>query len=539
MLFREITANATKVLAQKKRFYARLREVNPRWTERFLENYSRKNSNVKVLKEAIALELLEKKWVAIVTPELREGLIRYLQLLDCKDPRLNNRDSEITVGLPPSTASPSEGASGVQRLTESDFEQTSNEVFTAEASHFLKGGLPSPRTAVHAAVQRDDAMRALKETENSPVVLLHGPVAEGTSTILLQSAFLAVRSGRDVFSVEARCAEQAGTAIVGHRRPLVIIDDANLLKFPMSWSKALFDAGGCLLLGCQTRHLRGARQLFDGRIVTLLPVARVTLETAPAYIERIEKFAASDINDRGRIKSLFENGLTLGQGLGGLWPAQYQATRGTLLDRRVELLLEGEPEFLRAMSAVAFASFVSDRAGMRAMTRRIVRGLLEEIDLDDDAKLLAAQALNRLPRDLEGEFLYGFGAADFTTANDPPFEFRHPALTESIFRWIFGANDPQRGQFVFNKWAYFLPLVRALRKMRDNNRPSRSEVYSVLRYMREVHTFDLREGGELKRHALLDEEQPGDSVLRTIDGARSSFSPSLSDGGWFLGGLIY
>ncbi|MCS3762244.1 P-loop NTPase [Bradyrhizobium centrosematis] len=530
-LFREIAINAGKLLGTKKKFYERLRESNPRWTDDMFENYSRQNTGVKKLSQGIALVLLDAWWTdkGIVTQDQRANLVAYLDLLNCKDPRFVQLQMAASEASTAPSLLTNEFTAGLRKLEVSDFEVQATEEFMEAARRFLKGDLPSPRTAVHAAVERADSKRAFAISEQSLVVLLHGPVAEGTSTILLQVACQAVSSGRDVFALDAQHAEAAGETILRFKRPLVVIDDANLLKALPSWAKRLFESNGCLLLGCQSRYVGNVRRLFDRRIVNLQAISRISSDDAPVFVQQIQKFRASDIDDPSRIRLLFENGLTLGQGLGGLWPAQYQATRGLFLDRRIEALLDGSPEFLRAVSVIAFAGLVCEQSEIRRPTKRIVRRLLSELDLDDQAKLLGIDALGSLPTELNGEFRHEFSAEDFSTSSDAPFEFRHPSLTECIFRWVFGANDQERGRFVFDKWRYFLPLVRAIQAVRVSDSRTLEEAYSVLGQMRAMFLSDFRAGGELQRHASR-EGQPGDLILQAIQEARSAFAPSLSDG---------
>src|SRR5206468_11120657 len=93
-----------------------------------------------------------------------------------------------------------------------------------------------------------------------------------------------------------------------------------------------------------------------------------------------------------------------------------------------------------------------------------LRWMLYTIDpsIDQAAINRCVGALFKLSSALEGELRHGFSAEDTQQLENFTLEFRHPAVTESIFRFCFGAADPARGSFRFAKWPLYSALARAL-----------------------------------------------------------------------------
>src|SRR3981189_1239632 len=117
-LFRRIAGQAQSVLGRKKHFYEKLRKSNKSWTDNFLENYTRVDTNIKQLRHDIAIALLDPEWIdlKIVTSHTRSDLIKYLELTNCKDPQfLLLRDGQNSSPLVEASI-PTEAISAFRRI---------------------------------------------------------------------------------------------------------------------------------------------------------------------------------------------------------------------------------------------------------------------------------------------------------------------------------------------------------------------------------------------------------------------------------------
>jgi hypothetical protein len=166
----------------------------------------------------------------------------------------------------------------------------------------------------------------------------------------------------------------------------VIIDDAHLVSKLPPWLLNAFpdEPIPTLLLGTQTRKRAQVAKLFQdaGRPIKEWRLPRIRANASAPFIKLIVEYrAAPEGLDSNEIARLFNDGLQRPGGLSGLWPAQFQATRGALLDDRLGTLVSGSAPAARIISIVAFyggASMFSNGhfpALDRSLLERTLRGL--------------------------------------------------------------------------------------------------------------------------------------------------------------------
>lgn len=410
-----------------------------------------------------------------------------------------------------------------QWMSLADFAAPSDDALKNVAWRFLCGDPPTPVTAVHAAVRREEIGSVLEQCqEPSRIVILHGPMGEGTSTAVLQAAHQAVSTGRAVLRIRDQVqVEGASASVATATAPLFIIEDDHDLSHAPGWTSGLMDCGGTLLIGTQTRRLERVKALFNPKNVRTMPLGRIETSTADAFIDNINRFAP---NSDARRRERFVDGLGLSHGRGGLWPAQYQATRGEALDHRVAALVDAfQPDLQPMLSTLVFMGWVHDQyPNIPPPSWSNVLALYSELDLRVELLVSSVDRLALVVRALDGEFFARRPWATLTSENDPPLALRHRAVTDSLFRWLFGAHRSDHGSFRFDKWDYFIRAVSG-----SAEADTSAVAFGLCRLMERSHRYDFEHGGELKHrlsggHA----SKPGDFLLIAIDHAYDAASPA-------------
>lgn len=425
---------------------------------------------------------------------------------------------------------------GLRELTFQNF--TKSDDFDQMAVDFLRGSAPSPATAIHSAVQRQISAELLKISENFHTVMVHGPVADGTSTIIYQVAYAALSNGRRVLEVaDPKALDDAILHDSWKDRPVIIFDDAyRLTKLPR-WVTESFagDSSVSLFLGTQSRRRAEIQSLFrtSGKPLHQVSVPKIKPGEAQPFIDLIaDRKAASDGLEIEEIRSLFLNGLSQGRDQAGLWPAQYQATRGIMLDSRVrQLLSDLDPASQRVVSLIAFLGFLSHLANnihFPRGTRLLLQRSIGHLGLNANSKGDCASALQRLGSALDGEFRHSFDGADLDQLENASFDLRHPRLAECLFRWCFGAKKERQGQRLFSKWDYYIAVIKAVAV--EKSRPAAWGAYLLIHQMAMATDYDFKSGSNLRKH-LTNEAYPcvGDRVLATIEVAEAAFGTVLVD----------
>lgn len=298
------------------------------------------------------------------------------------------------------------------------------------------------------------------------------------------------------------------------------------------------DVVGCIVFGTQTRRrhdllqrLRSGctRQILDLRLSAVRPGG------VKPFVDLIVKFkAAPEQLERQRLEALFVDGLVQPHGLSGLWPAQYQTTRGLPLDLRMQELLSAfDMDMKRAISTIAFLNYcshLSKDTRFPNATMGLVRQLIQNLYFDDRATGAAIASVPKVLTRMDGEMSSAEASGDIGQLNNSPLELRHPALADSLFRWCFGAAVTGRGEFLFNKWPYYGAVIRALA-----DEPSDSmarSAYAVLGEMNASARHDYKTNSELTAR-LKDKEHPkvGDWILSTIGDTETAFGSIFTDGG--------
>jgi hypothetical protein len=360
-------------------------------------------------------------------------------------------------------------------ITAADFSPHENENERKKAVRaFLRGARGTPCWVSKLVVQRIDTVgRLAAAAQDTHLLLLHGPFGEGKTIVLWQLASEWLEQGRRVFALrtaEALRDSEFTAALRWHERPLVIVDDIPLSAPPPSWVVPIAGRpGGCIAVGLQTRNLAACLQMTQAAKPRDIRVSAVRPEDAPAYIDLIEQYAAAPTSvERPTIERLFVNGLRMG--LGGLWPAMWQATRGAKLDDRVREFVDSvraERSLLRVLGAVTFVNYhceprcVGENLSQPMEPRRsLIAGLIRNLNLRDAAIAQDLKRLESVGEAIEGELL-GTRLDDLA---DPTLRFRHPAVTASMYRWIFGISRDGIGHTYVEIWPYYFALARALPK---------------------------------------------------------------------------
>lgn len=430
-----------------------------------------------------------------------------------------------------------QSAGEIKELSLKDF--TIRADFDDRAIEFLQGRSPTLDTAIHAAVPRSIADDIVRLATRFDILIVHGAIGEGTSTVLMQSALQALKDGRRVFRVIHADSLLTGCEMLPWTdRPFVFLDNAHQLTELPRWlhyadSDQQF---GSLILGTQTRRRSHLSGLLAGcsRSRREIRIPAVRPEHADTYVELIERYRAAPKElSRERIGELFRSGLSLRHGLAGLWPAQYQATRGMLLDQRLhELVGSVAPHVRQVLSMLAFAGFVTNTLKSPPPTSfMILKTMLDTLEPDMDKAFFnrCVEALLELPTILDGELKSEYSSEDARHHKNFALEFRHPALTESIFRWCFGAADLARGEFNFAKWPLYSAFACALP---EGSNSADWTAYSILRAMQKDVDWDYNARGELRRR-LTDENNPriGDHILSAISAVKAIYGARMADGG--------
>lgn len=404
-----------------------------------------------------------------------------------------------------------------------DFAVPSDEMLKDMAWRFLCGDPPTPVTAIHAAVRRDEIDKVLEKCrESGRIVILHGPVGEGASTAVLQAAHQAATDGRAVLRIRGRAQMEIASALIGTATtPLFIVEDDHDLAQAPAWINTLMDNGGSLLIGTQTRRVERLNALFDPKLIRTVSLGSIGISTADAFVANINRFAPTADSTR---RERFLDGLGLSHGRGGLWPAQYQATRGEALDHRVEIVVQQFEADLRPMlSALVFVGWTHDQyPNIPPPSWSNVLALYAELDLRDDLLDSPVHRLERVVRALDGEFFARLPWASLASENDPILALRHRAVTDSLFRWLFGAHRSDQGDFLFEKWEYFIIAVAE-----SADAGAGGVAFALTRLMERSHRYDFEHGGDLKHRLSTGRSaRPGDFLMLAIDHAYDAASPS-------------
>ncbi len=483
-----------------------------------------------------------RKWITYARLERIADKTKFMKewILTGKAPqRVSDHDLGAGIKNELAETQPSLIDAGIRELSLSDFHREDN--FNQEATRFLRGHAPTPSTAALAAVERPVSIAIAKLERDFDILVVHGPVGEGTSTVLLQVAHMALQCGQRVFRIaNPEAFLFAAVAIPWEERPLVIFDDAHRLTQLPLWLLEAYpdDTLGCIVLGTQTRKSSGLLQLLRSgctRSIKDVRLAPVRSREADQFVDVIMQYgAAPEGATREHVKSLFVDGLQKEHGLAGLWPAQYQATHGILLDHRIsEMFNEFDIDTKRVVSILAFlgaSSHFSPDPRFPIACRSLVEHMLEHLGLSTESAAKCVAMLPKLFSRLEGELRHSGHSEELLQLNNPELEFRHPALAESMFRWCFGAQDPARGEFVFEKWPYYNAVTAALSI--DATDTARWLAYAVLQGMVKGTMHDHRTKSELTSR-LKDRSHPkvGDRILRAIEHAEVAFGHSVANGG--------
>ena len=395
-------------------------------------------------------------------------------------------------------SSPPAYPSGLMEYTDRDFQP--GDGFPDAALRFLQGEPPTPATAIHAAVPRSGATQIVAASRQHSLLLVHGAVAEGTSTVLHQAAHAALREGRRAFCAHPTALAWAGT-LPWTDRPLVVVDcNADRLNEAPAWLVNAFprDWNGCLVIGVQTRWRSITARLLQetGHRLREIRLPPVQLSEAPSFVDRIVEFRAAPSGlDHGQVQRLFEDGLSQ-RHYAELWPAQFQATRGVDLEQHFEVLVEGlSAAATRALSAPVFAGFLFHLSSGRTpvASRSLMDALIRNLDIGASALAESLMALQNLPSILAGELYQPYSPEHYKQLSDTEFVFRHPSVTETLFRWCFGAKAEGRGSFRYPKWPYYSAFLRALSERKSAD--AALMAYEILRRMEQNLEWDYRAGG--------------------------------------------
>lgn len=341
---------------------------------------------------------------------------------------------------------------------------------TAEAARRFLRGDDEGRwwTAKYIAIERTDIVSAIiAQAETAPIVFIHGPVGEGKSTAIRQTALAWLKMNRRVFYLKS-----AGILndpaflqeIQWQSRPLLILDGIALTEGLPAWfQRGPGDLCGCLLVGLQSRFLIQQKAFAVGKSETHLIIPPKAAE-ARAYVEKIVEHGAGRPGyGADDLLPFFQDGLGIPVG-GGLWCAQWQATRGEYLNKRVEALVDSVFSDDARAEALAATVFINAQiyysAGLLVFQplRSVISALIANLDLTRHVIAEARRHLESIGSLLEGEFRGG----NLDIQRDPVLAFRHPAISDALNRWIFGAKDARKGKLRKLKWPYFEALARAL-----------------------------------------------------------------------------
>lgn len=409
----------------------------------------------------------------------------------------------------------------VDRLTLESFEAEGD--LGREAVKYLRGGFPSPKIAVHVAVPRKIVETLIKVTQEFDALILHAPVGDGVSTILLQMAYNLASQGKHVFRVAMpQSFFYLDKILPVDQHAVVIFDDAHQITEMPSWL-GRFDRKVIIVFGTQTGK-RNRLPRFPSQIqYREVSVPKLRLEDAKQFTDQIIHFgAAPEHLSSNRIVDLFKNGLSQGKFMGGLWPAQYQATRGDSLDRRMKSKLDDlDDAGRRLISIFAFLNFLgylSKDENFPTSRWSFVQAILEELGLEPEVLRQCLAAKGEIISSLEGEVRSAGSIAELLQTSNPLIEFRHPSVSDSLFRWTMGANSVDdaapRGEFRFLKWKCFEAVLEALIRNAD---VSSRQLYSVIQSMMSGTHHDVQKPRELKKYLIDDKHlKVGDYVLAAI-----------------------
>ena len=349
----------------------------------------------------------------------------------------------------------------------SSFDRPEPMIAAEEARKFLHGfDRGKWWTAVHVALDRcDEVASIISRAEGSPVVFVHGPVGEGKTTLIRQTAWAWLAKGRRVFLLKSQDALDDPNFLQEMQwldRPLLILDDIRLTKAVLPWFTPGPDStGGCLLIGTQSRGLASQRGFASG-LYSLYPVSCPKRQDAEAYVKIIEENGAGRPGvGRAELIELFIDGLGL-RGGGGLWCAQWQATRGEYLAAKIEALVDElaeDPHELGALAAITFVNCLKDFSDQRLsdLRRSQVEYMIRQLDLTEDACGKRIDRVREIGALLEGEFLRD----GIDLQSDPQMELRHPIVVHAFLQQIFGGRLESHGRLRDQKWRYFVALGQA------------------------------------------------------------------------------
>lgn len=422
------------------------------------------------------------------------------------------------------------GSAGLHHFNDVEYQLPDPAESGELARYYLHGAQPTFFTANRVAVSQTVVHELARLVDRYDVTIILGPVAEGKSTILLQLAHHLLHCGRDVYQAYNIATLNMGppsNTVAG--KTTVLFDDGDSLEALPGWLLERAHRGllGSLVLVAHRHSSRKLSGILRNKVVFRpYDLPPISPKDAGKFIAAITKWGASQPGiSSARLQSLFLDGLSLPHGLGGLWPAQYQATRGVHLDERIRDLVGGLDDAEQvALSAVAFISFLAEKAppwddGLEP-SRHLVQTLLRELDREPADLERAIEALSRLPARLEGEFLGAF-SSNYLRRSQAVLWLRHPALAECIFRWLFGAEDSGRGEFLFCKWDYYPALVSALSQIGSLG-PSLAVMVAQILKRNLIYDSDRK---RLKAH--IPPGNFGDPLIALLRHARAVFGNSV------------
>jgi len=334
---------------------------------------------------------------------------------------------------------------------------------------YLFGARPNLTTAIEAAVQRTNNIELFEGRGEKDAIILHGSFADGLSTCLLQAAYRLFLDGRRVLLIPNDGALLETRVFPDkHSESIFVYDDEGRLATP-PYNLVFRGAPRCkLLIATPSWNLKQLTSYLRrvGLSVSVVAVPRIGKEDVNLYVDKICGFGAHPSGlSREAVYDLFLSGLFRKDGYGGLWPAQYQATHGIDLEERVaDVLGDLDSAETIALGVIVASNFFID-AGQRGappVNTDLIDAIMDALEFSPDFTLEVKEKIfsihEKLTSEIRDPFRVGIGAYSSRAL----FLVRHPALTECFFRWIFGANNPDRGRAVLEKWKLYEALFRAL-----------------------------------------------------------------------------
>ncbi len=430
-------------------------------------------------------------------------------------------------------------SSGIRELVLPDFHKVEGEEFVELGRQYLRGRAPTPMTAVNVAVNRKDVPVVWNAAMNHEIVVVHGPIGEGVSTILLQVSEQALKAGRRVFYCSTPLAlENIEHVVNWSEQPIIVVDGIESLESLPTWLLGFSgDKCGCVCLGTRTRHLRDLTHPIRSRNYYTYPVARLEESDVKPFVEAILFFGASPAGiSADYVKKLFQSGLASQHGYAGLWPAQYQATKGELLDNRVKKLLESaDDETKLIMAIISLLNGMHNFSNLQYLPKAytdFMICLVYALDLSSEGIEKCSKVIVELPVTWAGEVKMPGGLGYSAIQNNPVLEFRHPTLTDAVFRWSFGAKHKERGIDRFWRWSFYGPILETISQLRANG--AVRSAFAVVKQMARDYDYALRRKGELVKKLTMGAEfsKHGDIILHVVEKFEALFFAEIGELHW-------